>query len=107
MKIVVNQIKTQAREAIECSRKQRTKPVKGQITAYGIAFKYIFELRDWQMKDASKIAGMSPQSLNYIVNKQPEDRFDPVYIRKLCNKFSVDSAYFVDLVTEIKAILEG
>ena len=89
------------------SKKQKSKPLKRKTTAYGIALKYIFALRDWQMKDASAKVGISPQSLNYIVNRQAEDRFDPIYVRKLCNKFGVDSEYFVDLVSEIKSILEA
>ena len=107
MKILVNQLKTQALEAIEYAKRNRTKPVKHKITEYGIAFKYIFALRDWQLKDASAMVGISPQALNYIINRQAADRFNSIYVRKLCDKFGVDSAYFTDLVAEIKAILEG
>ena len=107
MKIRENQIKTQALEAVQYAKKQKTKPLKHNASAYGVALKYIFALRDWQMKDASAMAGMSPQSLNYIVNIQSSDRFDPIYIRKLCDKFGVDSAYFVELVGEIQSILEA
>lgn len=107
MKIVVNQIKTQAREAVQYAKKRKTRPLKSQSSAYGIALKYIFALRDWTLKYASEKVGISPQSLNYIVNEQPADRFDIIYIRKLCNKFGVDSAYFVELVQEIDAILEA
>ncbi len=107
MKMRVNQINTQALEAIEYSKKQKSKPLRHKTTPYGVALKYIFALRDWKLKDASAMVGISPQSLNYIVNRQPSDRFDPIYVRKLCDKFGVDSAYFVELVGEIKSILEG
>ena len=107
MKILINQVKTQAKEAVLCSQKHIGRTKKHKINAYGIALKYIFALRDLSLKNASEIAGISPQNLNYIVNRQPVEQFDPVYVRRICQKFNVDCEYFVELVEQIGIILEG
>lgn len=111
MKIQEMQIRDQAQKAIDYQNSGGNK--KGgiarthNINSYGIALKFIFALKDLTFEDVGLKLNLTPQSVNNIVNRMKKDKFNDIYIDKLCNALSIDSAYFTDLVEEIDNILEA
>lgn len=110
MKIQEMQISDQAKKAIDYQNNGGNK--KGglacthNVTSYGIALKFIFALKDLTFEDVGQKLFLTPQSVNNIVNRMKKDKFNDLYIEKLCNALSIDSGYFNDLVKEIDKILE-
>ena len=110
MSIEERQAKEQAQRAVEfavasAKRKGRNK-CKRKPNEYGIAFKYIFALRDMTFKDVSCKTKYSAQGINYIVNRMDADRFDCVFVQRMCEVLNIDYFYFRDLVSEIKILME-
>lgn len=110
MRIKERQVKEQAQRAVEfavdsAKRKGKNK-CKRKPNEYGIAFKYIFALRDMTFKDVSCKTKYSAQSINYIVNRMDVDRFDYVFVQRMCDILNIDYLYFKDLVSEIKILME-
>lgn len=105
------QVKDQANRAIQFLNDGGCKKggckLNHNVNSYGIALKYIFALRDLSYEDVAKKLFITPQSVNHIVNRMKKEKFNEIYIDKLCNKLSIDSAYFSDLVQEIDKILEA
>lgn len=110
MKIKEIQVKDQAMKAVEYfsnnGKKKGGFELKRKSNPYGIALKYIFIIKDMSYSDVAQLLDLSPQAINNIVNRMKVDRFDEFYVDKLCDKLSVDSGYFLDLVNEIGRIME-
>lgn len=110
MKVVEMQIKDQAKKAINYINQGGGKKggckLTHNVNSYGIALKYIFALRDLKYSDVAIKLNMTPQAINNIVNRMKKNKFNDVYVDKLCYNLSIDSGYFKDLVREIENILE-
>jgi hypothetical protein len=110
LNIKERQVKEQAQRAVEfasvSAKTNRRNRCRRKPNAYGIAFKYIFALRDMTFKDVSRKTNYSPQSINYIVNRMSVDRFDCVFVQKMCDFLNLDYYYFRDMVEEIKILME-
>ena len=110
MKIREMQVREQAQRAVEFSsdsaRNRKKNRCRRKLNAYGIAFKYIFALRDLTFKDVATKMKYSPQGINYIVNRMSEDSFDCVFVQKMCDILNLDYYYFKDMVEEIKVLME-
>lgn len=111
MKIQERQVREQAEQAVEFvmggARKRGGWKLKRRVNPYGVALKYIFALRDLTFEKAASMCNFTAQNLNYIVNRMKKDRFDTIYIDKLCRAFNIDRIYFIDLVNEISKVAEG
>lgn len=110
MRIEEMQIKDQAQKAVDYMNKGGNKKggwrLNHNVHSYGIALKYIFALRDLSYENVALKMNVTPQSVNNLVNRMKRERFDDIFIQKLCDNLSLDSAYFKDLVAEIDNILE-
>lgn len=110
MRIQEMQVKDQAKKAIEYfnngGRKKGGCKLTHNANSCGIALKYIFALRDLTYENVAIKLKVTPQNVNNIVNRMKKNKFNDIYIDKLCNVLSIDSGYFKDLVAEIDNILE-
>lgn len=66
-------------------------------TVCGKILKYIFAEREWTFDFVGQLLGMTAQSVNHIVNRQHENSFNPVYLRRLCKSLNIDYDYFCEL----------
>ena len=104
------QLKDQAIKAVNYftagGKKSGGNKLKHKLNPYGIALKYIFITRDLTYEDVADKLQITPQAVNHIVNRMKKKCFNEFYVDKLCDKLSVDSGYFKDLVSEIGRIME-
>lgn len=105
------QVKDQAQKAVEFftngGNKNGGYKKTHSASSYGVALKYIFAIRDMTYENVGAKLNVTPQSVNNIINRMKKEKFNAIYVDKLCNKLSIDSAYFTDLVSEIDNIMEG
>lgn len=111
MRIQEQQVRYQAEQAVEFvqngARKRGGWQLRRKANPYGVALKYIFALRDLTFEEASQLGGFTAQNINYIVNRMKKNRFDTIYIDKICHTFNIERQYFIDLVNEISLVMEG
>ena len=104
------QVKDQAKKAIDfCNgsgRKRGGKFPKRKPNAYSVALKYILALRDMTYQEVADRFNFAPQNFNYIVNRMSEEKFNCVFVDKLCQNLNIDALYFMDLVNEINILME-
>lgn len=111
MRIQEMQVKDQAQKAVGFTKSGGGKKGGWQLTrtvnSYGIALKYIFALRDLTYEEVAAKMNITPQGVNNIVNRMKKEKFNEIYVQRLCETLAIDSAYFNDLVNEIDNILEA
>ena len=76
--------------------------LKHKPTVYGLAFKYILHLRGISYREAAKALAMSPQSLNYALNRMSEKNFDYALIQRICVRLRLNEDYLYALSAEIE-----
>ena len=77
----------------------------GKPSAYGYVLKYIFGLRDLSYQSVSELFGLTPQAINYIINRAGEDYFNEFVIARMCKRLNIDTKYFNELVDEVRKII--
>lgn len=77
---------------------------KHKTSIFGKILKFIFAERNWSFEDVGNFLCMTPQNINYIVNRMDEKSFNVIYVSELCRKLQIDIDFFYGLYNEIKEI---
>lgn len=103
------QIQDEANKIIHFNPKARKcggNKLNRKCNCYGLTLKYIFSVRGLSYKDVGTIIGVTPQSINHLVNRASEESFsDEQYMKYLCKKLNVDYQYFKDLAECVRNIM--
>lgn len=76
-----------------------------KVSVYGKVLKYIFAEREWTFMFVGELLSMTPQNVNYIVNRMNDNNFNCIFLKRICNRLSIDYDYFCklcDIVREIE-----
>lgn len=77
-----------------------------KCNCYGLTLKYMFAVRGLSFQDVARVVGVTPQSINHLVNRASERSFkDKVYMEYLCRKLNIDYQYFMELAEQVRSIM--
>lgn len=109
--INIPEIKEEAKKVVRYkpkSRKGGGYELSHQCNCYGLTLKYIFALKELTFKKVGNILGVTPQSINHLVNRTAEYNIEnEIFLEKLCNQLSINYDYFRMLCEEVRMLIDG